>query len=86
MKKKHSEPIEDDLRPHYDLDYAATKPNRFSGVQKSFKKTYVTLDEDVSAVFQSSDEVNTLLRVAIRTMEQAGKKQTKTSSAKRRAS
>ena len=65
MKKK---PREDDLRPHYDFDYDKMKPNRFASEKKVYKQTFVVLDEDVSKVFQSSEEVNILLRSAIRAM------------------
>jgi hypothetical protein len=65
MKKK---PSEDDLRPHYDFDYDKIKPNRFAGEKKVYKQTFVVLDEDVSKVFQSSEDVNVVLRLAIRAM------------------
>jgi len=68
MKKK---PREDDLRPHYDFDYDKMKPNRFAGEKKVYKQTFVVLDEDVSKVFQSSEEVNLVLRSAIRAMRTA---------------
>ena len=66
MKKKT--PENDDLRPHYDFDYTKMKPNRFAGEKKVYKQTYVVLDEDVSKVFQSSEDVNVVLRSAIRAM------------------
>jgi hypothetical protein len=69
MKKKT--PENDDLRPHYDVDYPKMKPNRFAGVKKVYKQTYVVLDEDVSTVFQSSEDVNVVLRSAIRAMRTA---------------
>jgi hypothetical protein len=72
MKKKTLD--NDDLRPHYDFDYTKMKPNRFAGVKKIYKQTYVVLDEDVSTVFQSSEEVNVVLRSAIRAMRTAAAK------------
>ena len=75
MKKKQSEAPDDDLRPHYDFDFKSMKPNRFAAVEKVQKQTVIVLDEDVSAVFDSSESVNTLLRSAIRAMRTAGGKQ-----------
>jgi hypothetical protein len=72
MKKKA--PEDDDLRPYYDLDYSKMKPNRFAGEKKVYKQTYVVLDEDVSKVFQSSEDVNVVLRSAIRAMRTASGK------------
>lgn len=72
MKKKT--PENDELRPHYDFDYTKMKPNRFAGVKKIYKQTYVVLDEDVSTVFQSSEDVNVVLRSAIRAMRTAAAK------------
>ena len=47
------------------------KPNRFAGVKKVYKQTFIVLDEDVSKVFQSSEDVNVVLRSAIRAMRTA---------------
>ncbi len=47
MKKKPSEDLDDDLRPHYDFDYGKMKPNRFAGEKMTPKKTFVVLDDDV---------------------------------------
>jgi hypothetical protein len=69
MKKKTSD--NDDLRPHYDFDYTKMKPNRFAGEKKVYKQTFIVLDEDVSKVFQSSEDVNLVLRSAIRAMRTA---------------
>jgi acid phosphatase class B len=80
MKKK---PDEDDLRPHYDFEYAKMKPNRFAGEKKVYKQTFVVLDEDVSKVFQSSEDVNVVLRSAIRAMRASAPK---LNAPKRRAS
>ncbi|HEX7680234.1 MAG TPA: hypothetical protein VF713_19035 [Thermoanaerobaculia bacterium] len=69
MKKRT--PDNDELRPHYDFDYDKMKPNRFAGEKKVYKQTFVVLDEDVSKVFQSSEDVNVVLRSAIRAMRTA---------------
>ena len=83
MKKKTPEDLEDDLRPHYDFDYRTMKPNRFATEKKTYKQTFVVLDEDVSKVFQSSEDVNVVLRSAIRAMRTSA---SKPRSVKRRAS
>ncbi len=70
MKKKTAE-VEDDLRPHYDFDYGKMKPNRFAGMEKIYKKAFVSLDEDVSEVFQTSEAVNAVLRSVIKAMRTA---------------
>ena len=36
---------EDDLRPHYDFDYAKMKPNRFAREKKIYKESFVTDEE-----------------------------------------
>ncbi len=63
-----------DLRPHYDFNYSKSKPNRFASTKKVYKRAFVALDEDVSKVFQSSEEVNTVLRTAIKAMRTAAPK------------
>lgn len=47
------------------------KPNRFASEKKVYKQTFIVLDEDVSKVFQSSEDVNVVLRSAIRAMRTA---------------
>jgi hypothetical protein len=74
MKKKTPDAENDDLRPYYDLDYSKMKPNRFAGEKKIYKQTFIVLDEDVSKVFQSSEDVNIVLRSAIRAMRTAAAK------------
>jgi hypothetical protein len=68
------DPDVDELRSHYDFDYTKMKPNPLPGVKKVYKQTYVVLDEDVSKVFQSSEDVNVVLRSAIRAMRTAAAK------------
>ena len=76
MKKNDTEELDDDLRSQYDFDYSKMKPNRFAGEPKVFKKTFITLDEDVSKVFQSSEAVNAVLRSAIKAMRTAASEAT----------
>ena len=45
MKKKTSEDLNDDLRPHYDFDYSKMKRNRFAGMKLSAP---IYLDDDVA--------------------------------------
>jgi hypothetical protein len=72
MKKKTAEAA-DDLRPHYDFDYGAMKPNRFAGMNLEFKgRRAVLLDEDVAEVFDQ-ESVNTVLRSAIKALRTAAK-------------
>jgi len=71
MKKKSSDNLDDDLRPHYDFDFSKMKPNRFAGIQLSVP---IYLDDDMAEVFDSSEAVNTVLRSVIRTMRSAGAK------------
>ena len=81
MKKKT--PDNDELRPHYDFDYEKMKPNRFAGEKKVYKQTSIVLDEDISKVFQTSEDVNVVLRSVIRAMRTAAPR---LRSQKRRAS
>ncbi len=84
MKKKSSEELADDLRPHYDFEFSKMKPNRFAGMKLSAP---IYLDDDVAEVFDSSEVVNTVLRSAIRAMRSAGvKRPSRRTSSKRRAS
>ena len=74
--KKTPDNLEDELRPHYDFDFAKTKPNKFAGMELRFKgRRSVLLDEDVADVFDSSEAVNTVLRSAIKAMRTATPKQ-----------
>lgn len=77
MKKKPAD-SEDELRPHYDFDYSKMKPNRFANEPKIYKNVFVSLDEDVSEVFQTSESVNAVLRSAIKAMRTAAPKRAKT--------
>ena len=84
MKKKTTEDLNDELRPHYDFDYTKMKRNRFAGMKLSAP---IYLDDDVAEVFDSSEAVNTVLRSAIRAMRSAGaKRKSRRTSSKKRAS
>jgi hypothetical protein len=60
---------EDELRPHYDLDYSKSRPSRFAS-RFSEGAIAVVLDSDVASVFRSSDAVNSFLRSAISAMSE----------------
>jgi len=64
-KKKRTE-IEDDLRPHYDVDYSKARPNRF--VKQAQENTFVMLDKELSKVFRTPDQVKRALRSLIQAM------------------
>ena len=71
MKKKSSEDLDDDLRPHYDFDFKKMRPNPYAHMDLKFKGLTVYLDDDVAEVFNSSESVNTVLRSAIRALRTA---------------
>ena len=53
----------EDLLPEYNFDYSKARPNRFAA--SSDKIITVKLEPDVARVFQTSDEVNRVLRAII---------------------
>ena len=53
----------EDLLPEYNFDYSKARPNRFAA--SSDKTITVKLEPDVARVFQTSDEVNRVLRAII---------------------
>lgn len=59
--------VREDLRPEYNFDYRKAKPNRFAAGQDE-GQVIVTLDPDVSEVFQTPDSVNRVLRALIEAM------------------
>ena len=71
MKKtpisKETSGIKEDMRPEYNFDYRRAKHNRFAARQDEGQVT-VTLDPDVSKVFQTPDSVNRVLRALIEAM------------------
>jgi hypothetical protein len=66
-KRRSSNELNDDLRPHYDFDYSQARPNRFAS-RFSEETVAVVLDPDVATVFHSSESVNAFLRSAISAM------------------
>lgn len=58
------------MRAEYHFDYRKAKPNRFAA-RMSEGVIAVVLDPDVAAVFQSSEDVNSLLRSVISAMPAA---------------
>ena len=55
--------FEEDLLPEYNFDYSKARSNRFA--TSSDKTITVKLEPDVAKVFQTSDEVNRVLRTII---------------------
>ena len=66
MKTDTAEVVEE-MRGEYTFDYSRAKPNRFAEYLTAETLTIV-LDPDVAAVFQTSDDVNRVLRSLIETM------------------
>ncbi len=56
-----------EMLDEYDLDYSKAKPNRFAE-RFGDKVVMVVLDQDVAAVFETSEAVNDVLRALIKTM------------------
>src|SRR5258708_3939123 len=73
MKKKEPPDLDDDLRSEYPRQFFRDmKPNRFAGTDLKFKgRPPIRLDEDVAAVFDSPEAVNSFLRSAIKAMRAA---------------
>ena len=65
-------PVESDLRPEYEFDYKAARPNRFAQRIEN-ERLVVTLDPDVSQVFSTSESVNCALRALIGVISQVPK-------------
>lgn len=67
MKKKSGKSrrgVSDELRPEYQFDYLASRPNRFAGSLRGGTLAIV-LDPDVAEFFDSAEAVNALLRSVI---------------------
>ena len=58
---------QDDMKTEYAFDYQKAKTNRFAG-QADDRRTVVVLDPELSAVFQTPDAVNNVLRALVKTM------------------
>lgn len=67
--------MSDELRPEYEFDYRQAKPNRFAASLKQGGRVIV-LEPEVAQVFQSSQDVNAVLRALLQTMpKHAGKRE-----------
>lgn len=81
MKKVHSRKRKTraagTLRREYRFDYGKARPNRFEG-RMPRGAVAVVLDPEVASVFESSAEVNTLLRSVIKAMPHRLRKRRKT--------
>lgn len=60
------------IQDEYQFDYSKTKPNRFAD-KIGCDQLMVVLDQDVAAVFKTSDSVNQVLRAIITSMPIAEK-------------
>lgn len=58
---------QDDMKPEYSFDYQKARTNRFAG-QSDDRRTVVVLDPELSAVFQTPDAVNNVLRALVKAM------------------
>ena len=62
--KENTENLIDDLLPEYDIDYSKVKRNPY--YRKN--RTFVEIDEDVAKVFQTSDNINNVLKAIAKTI------------------
>jgi hypothetical protein len=79
MKKQNDKPAEPPAEPqaktvheieaHYDFDYRKAKANRFAERLQQ-QRVMVVLDDDVAAVFPTSEAVNSALRVIAAAIQQ----------------
>ena len=58
--------MNDDLLPHYDVDYSKARPNRFA--QQAKENTFVMLDKRLSKVFRTPEQVKRALRSLLAAM------------------
>jgi hypothetical protein len=63
--------MNDELRREYEFDYRQAKPNRFAAGLKP-RGRIVVFEPEVAEVFQSSQEVNALLRAVLQAMPAGG--------------
>ncbi len=66
--KKDNFPMEDDLRPEYNLKNLRVR--RLGSERKSFAGQIGRLDPDVAEIFPNADSVNEALRFLMRIMQQ----------------
>jgi hypothetical protein len=72
--------VSNQMRDHYQFDYAKARPNRFAPRLASGDAVAVVLDADVAKVFTSSESVNNFLRSAIKAMPPVEKSKKKRAS------
>lgn len=66
------EPLDDDLRDHYDVDFAKARPNRFASLPK--EQTAVLLDTELSKIFRTPEDVTNALRSLVQAMPTKARK------------
>lgn len=54
--------LNDELQPEYEIDYKKVKRNPYYKTNR----TLIEIDEDVAKVFQSSEQVNFILKAIIK--------------------
>lgn len=64
--RKQRTDLDDDLLPHYDVDYSKSRPNRFA--KEARENTFVMLDKKLSEVFRTPADVKRALRSLIHAM------------------
>lgn len=62
--KENIDSIDDELLPEYEIDYSTVKRNPY------FKKTkmYVEIDEDIVKAFESSENINKVLKSIVNSL------------------
>ncbi len=66
--KKATVAAVDEMPVEYDLDHSRARPNRFASRLPKGHVVGIVLDPDVAEAFESSEEVNRVLRSAIEAM------------------
>ena len=62
--------LEDDLKPEYDFSHQSPHPNRFA--KRGNKKTMVVaLDEEITRVFKTPEDVVKVLRALVESLPKA---------------
>ncbi len=70
MKDKLAKDDDDDLLDHYDIDFSKAKPNRFAALFGPLKPggRVVYLDPEIAERFETSEDVNQVLKVVVNAM------------------
>jgi hypothetical protein len=68
----------EELRPEYEFDYRAARPNRFAG-RLDLDRCVVILDPDVARVFTTPESVNAALRALIEIVPRRSKRSRRSS-------